>query len=87
MSGKSGIRCPKCDYEFPVSICESCGAGNLSESSYCCQCGTELLPEETPVDHVDWESRRLCSDGACIGVINEQGVCNVCGKPYTGEPE
>ena len=24
----------------------------------------------------------LCSDGTCIGVINEKGFCKVCGKPY-----
>ena len=84
MKGKSGIRCPKCDYKFPTSICHSCGAGNLPESSYCCHCGEELVIEETSVD---WKNRRLCSDGNCIGVINEQGVCNICGKPYTGEPE
>jgi hypothetical protein len=28
----------------------------------------------------------LCSDGNCIGVVNEKGVCHICGKPYTGEP-
>ena len=84
MAGKSGIRCPKCDYEFPTLMCESCGAENLGESLYCCQCGAELVHEETPVD---WEGRRLCSDGNCIGVINEQGVCSICGKAYTGEPE
>jgi hypothetical protein len=27
----------------------------------------------------------LCSDGSCIGVLNEAGVCNVCGKPLTRE--
>ena len=84
MGGRSGIRCPKCEYEFPTSLCESCGAQNLKESSYCCRCGKELVEEETSGD---WESRRLCSDGNCIGVINEQGVCKVCGKAYNGEPE
>jgi hypothetical protein len=50
----------------------------------------ELVEKETPVEKetsVDWESRRLCSDGNCIGVINEKGVCSICGKPYTGETE
>ncbi len=23
-----------------------------------------------------------CSDGSCIGIINENGVCGVCGKRY-----
>ena len=25
-------------------------------------------------------SRRLCPDGACIGVLGADGVCNVCGQ-------
>ena len=36
---------------------------------------------------IDFSKRVLCSDGTCIGVINENGVCNECGKPYTGEAE
>jgi hypothetical protein len=35
----------------------------------------------------DLASRRLCSDGACIGVIGPDDRCKVCGRPYTGEPE
>ena len=84
MGGKRGIRCPKCNYQFQTSICESCGAENLSESSYCCRCGIEFVLEETSID---WESRRLCSDGTCIGIINEQEVCSICGKPDSGEPD
>ncbi len=32
----------------------------------------------------DWENRRLCSDGNCIGVIGPDGRCRECGKPYEG---
>jgi hypothetical protein len=28
----------------------------------------------------DWDHRQLCSDGACVGVINDEGVCKVCGR-------
>ncbi|MFT3699748.1 MAG: hypothetical protein QM831_41760 [Kofleriaceae bacterium] len=28
----------------------------------------------------DWVGREVCPDGACVGIINEQGVCNLCGK-------
>lgn len=31
----------------------------------------------------DFSQRILCSDGNCTGVINGQGVCNICGKPHT----
>lgn len=84
MGGESGIRCPQCDHQFPTILCESCGSENLKDSLYCCRCGVELGEEETSSD---WEDRKLCSDGTCIGVINEKGVCSVCGKPYTGDPE
>jgi hypothetical protein len=30
----------------------------------------------------DWESRTLCSDESCIGVIGPDGRCKECGKPY-----
>jgi hypothetical protein len=31
-------------------------------------------------------SQRIpCSDGNCIGTINENGVCNICGKPFKQE--
>jgi hypothetical protein len=26
-------------------------------------------------------TRRLCDDGACVGLIGPNGTCNVCGKP------
>lgn len=32
----------------------------------------------------DWESRTLCSDGNCIGVIGPDGLCKECGRPYSG---
>jgi DNA-directed RNA polymerase subunit RPC12/RpoP len=99
MEGGSGIRCPQCNYQFPTIFCESCGSENLRESLYCSRCGKEVGGKEVGGKEVgekevgeketsiDWEDRKLCSDGECIGVINEQGVCKVCGKPYTGEPE
>ncbi len=29
----------------------------------------------------EWEQRRLCSDGNCIGIIGTNGRCKVCGLP------
>ena len=34
--------------------------------------GSEDLPE-------DFENRRLCPDGACIGLVGADGTCGVCG--------
>ena len=35
-------------------------------------------------DPNDWDQRKLCSDGNCIGVIGPDGRCKECGKTYTG---
>jgi hypothetical protein len=39
--------------------------------------------EDEPVEEVapvEWEGRKVCPDGACIGVIGADGTCKVCGK-------
>jgi hypothetical protein len=28
----------------------------------------------------EWDQRQLCPDGACIGVIGDDGLCKVCGR-------
>jgi len=33
-----------------------------------------------PADAPAWTERQLCSDGACTGVIGDDGHCRVCGK-------
>ena len=39
---------------------------------------------ESAETDAEWSSRRLCSDGNCIGVIGPDGRCRECGKPYAG---
>ena len=39
----------------------------------------EPVPE-VAVEPVEWSERRVCPDGACIGLIGETGECNVCGR-------
>jgi hypothetical protein len=47
----------------------------------------ELAPADEGDDGVDgdvdddWDRRELCSNGACVGVIGDAGVCTVCGSP------
>jgi hypothetical protein len=80
------IKCPHCEVDLPSRECPECHESAPLEARFCCQCGAEMpLPEsaaESGEDTVDFSERTLCSDGACIGVINEKGVCNECGKPY-----
>jgi len=46
---------------------------------------TAIDTDEKTQDDSDWESRKLCSDGNCIGVIGTDGRCKECGKPYEGD--
>ena len=33
---------------------------------------------------LDWETRTLCIDESCIGVIGPDSRCKECGKPFEG---
>lgn len=37
--------------------------------------------KKLPAD-IEWQNRRLCSDGNCIGVIGPDDRCKECGKPF-----
>ena len=37
--------------------------------------------DDLPTSDEDWDSRVLCSDESCIGVIGPDGRCRQCGKP------
>jgi len=41
-----------------------------------------LVAESDSAGDEEWENRRLCSDGNCIGVIGPDGTCKECGHPY-----
>jgi len=74
--------CPHCGQEWELAACPECGGDTPPDSAYCCRCGAKLESEELPPELAD---RVLCRDGNCIGVINAQGVCGVCGLPYQTE--
>ncbi len=77
------MKCPRCDEALPFILCPECQGEIPEKSLYCCWCGHPVRRDEV---EIDFSERKLCSDGNCIGIINEQGVCNICGKPYAGEP-
>ena len=85
------MECPNCHSEMPFRLCPQCGEKIPDFGKYCCHCAAALanddLGEAFDTDSDDFSSRVLCSDGTCIGVINEQGICNECGKPYSRDSE
>ena len=80
------MECPHCHQALPYLLCPECGAKTPEGSLYCLKCGKSVERKREATEETDFSERKLCSDGTCIGVINEAGVCNVCGKPYAGEP-
>jgi hypothetical protein len=86
------VKCPHCEAELPSRECPECHERIPLEGRYCGHCGVEIprlddAAAESGVDEIDFSKRILCSDGTCIGVINEDGFCSECGKPYTGKAE
>lgn len=72
------MQCPHCGADLETRPCPHCGAPTLMEGSFCCHCGQPLETELPP----DLADRVLCPDGACIGILNEDGVCSACGLAY-----
>lgn len=86
------ILCETCSKEVGSVACPQCKEEIYGLGPYCYLCGARLTvdevhePEPSGEDD-DFSTRVLCSDGACIGVINEKGVCKICGKPYAPDSD
>ena len=80
--------CEKCGYEITEHVtCRACGKEVVKLGPFCYLCGASHTANAEGAEEsgaVDFSDRILCSDGACIGVV-ENGVCKLCGKPYTPE--
>jgi len=60
---------------MPAKTCPVCGSEIPASKEVCPSC---LRVESATLG--DLETRTLCSDGSCIGIIGTDGRCNVCGK-------
>ena len=78
------MKCPRCNETLPYTHCLECGGETPERSNYCCCCGSKMKADE---EEINFSERIMCRDGNCIGVINGKGVCNICGKPYAGQPQ
>lgn len=84
------MRCENCSKDIETVICPQCRGEVAKLGPFCYLCGKELVLEKLSPqepDEDDFSSRVLCSDGNCIGVIDEKGFCKECGKPYKPESE
>jgi len=61
--------------KMSAKACPVCGCEIPANKEACPAC---LRGESSKLG--DLETRTLCSDGSCIGVIGTNGRCNVCGK-------
>jgi len=76
------MKCPYCDQPLPSIPCPECGAEIPEKSLYCSHCGILVRGEESKTE---LSERVLCKDGSCVGTINEEGICSVCGRLYAEE--
>ena len=76
------MECPHCQKEMPAQACPGCGGMIPLGGRYCMYCGMRLESgkEDFREDaEFDIESRVLCEDGTCTGIIID-GKCTECGK-------
>jgi len=87
-----GKICSKCgtDNKEQNRFCRSCGGKLFKicpncleeielDDLHCPLCG--IVQTINAIDSKDdWDSRVLCGDGRCIGVIGDDGRCKECGK-------
>jgi len=72
------MKCPHCEETIPYLLCKGCGEKIPEGSRFCCWCGHAV---DAKGEDTDVSNRVNCPDGSCIGIINESGICNICGKP------
>ncbi len=71
-------KCKECGKAYEGDLPD--GHGQTSDREIVAQEPDGGMSDENQSDD-DWDSRVLCSDGACIGVIGPDGKCKECGKP------
>ena len=73
------LKCEKCGHEPAGRDCLNCGETVPRRANYCPHCGADL-PAEMEESEGQQTGRRLCPDGDCIGILNADGRCVVCGR-------
>ena len=71
-------KCKECGRVYEGEI--SAGHGKESVQAVMTQERKSISSGEADLDE-DWDTRVLCSDESCIGIIGADGKCKECGKP------
>jgi hypothetical protein len=59
--------------------CKLCGSAGVN-ASVNANVNVNVNADEDAKSDEDVDDRRLCPDGACIGLIGDDGRCKVCGR-------
>ena len=74
------LKCKNCGYEPDSLDCSACGEPVPLWAGFCPHCGEEAPPPAKTEGEGAAADRRLCPDGDCIGILNAEGRCVVCGR-------
>ena len=75
------LECENCGHESAGKKCSACDEKVPAWSKFCPCCGKEFKAKPVKdADPYSMENRRLCPDGNCIGILDADGQCVVCGK-------
>ncbi|MGL4209746.1 MAG: double zinc ribbon domain-containing protein [Candidatus Adiutrix sp.] len=77
------LECENCGHKPATTTCSSCKEKVPSWVTFCPHCGQSVKRKPLSAlkgDPMSIENRRACSDGNCIGILDEGGRCVVCGK-------
>ena len=80
MVGGDG-RCSTCGVEYVDFVPGITAASDIEPPADEIDDSVAATAPEPPLgDDEDWSKRRLCSDGACTGVLDANDKCQTCGK-------
>ncbi len=79
-------RCRICSLAFGSDVPQAAANDTHTEAAEAVEATVDAETDEDvaaePHDDTDWESRILCSDENCIGVIGPDGRCKECGLAH-----
>lgn len=76
------LDCENCGFSPRTKTCSACDETVPAWAKFCPFCGQEVknAPPLEGTDPFSMENRRLCPDGNCIGILDADSRCVVCGK-------